>query len=185
MKHHEALPYSQVPSFYARLAALGTVESRALQRTILSGARSDEVIGAKAKRSATWGEIVDIDGLPTWVLPAERMKGGKTHRVPLSSQMVALLGERQADNASLFGKLSEASLRKVLKSSDGNGFTVHGFRSSFRTWIAKATTFGDDLGELCLAHDKRSKVEKAYQRSDLLEKRRPLMQAWADFVTAR
>jgi integrase len=73
----------------------------------------------------------------------------------------------------------------VLKQADGNSYTVHGFRTSFRTWIAEATSFGDDLGELCLAHDKRSAVEKAYQRSDLLDKRREVMSAWAKFIGLR
>jgi integrase len=181
VKHHEAMGYAVVPTFYRLLTELDTVESRALRFLILTGARTDEVIGAKAKAPATWREIADVDGAPTWIIPAERMKGGKLHRVPLSAAAVALLGERRADDVSLFGGLGERSLRNALKSCDSNGYTVHGFRSSFRTWIAKATTFGDDLGELCIAHDKRSAVEKAYQRSDLLERRREVMEKWAAF----
>jgi integrase len=185
VKHHEAMNWSAVPTFYRTLAELDTVESKALRFLILTGARASEVIGGDAKASATWGEIADVDGAPTWIIPAERMKAGRVHRVPLTAAAVALIGARGADDASLFSNLSEASLRTVLKACDGNGFTVHGFRASFRTWVAKATTFGDDLGELCIAHDKRSDVEKAYQRSDLLDKRREVMSAWAKFIGLR
>jgi integrase len=181
VKHHEAMGFAAVPTFYARIAELDTVDSRALRFLILTGARTDEVIGSTAKAPATWREIVLVDGAPTWIVPAERMKARREHRVPLSPQAVALIGERRADDVALFD-VSKNAMLTVLKSCDSNGYTVHGFRASFRTWIAKVTTFGDDLGELCLAHDRRSKVEKAYQRSDLLEKRRPLMEAWSAFA---
>jgi integrase len=186
VKHHSAMLYRDVPTFYARLAVLDqSVAGAALRFLILTGARSDEVIGGRAKAPATWGEIVLVDGALTWVIPGSRMKAGREHRVPLSAAALALLGERQADDIALFKVVNDSQLRIALKASDGNGFTVHGFRATFRTWIAKATTFGDDLGELCLAHDKRSAVEKAYQRSDLLEKRREVMSAWAKFIGLR
>ena len=90
---------SAAPGFYAGIAKLSTVDVRALQWAILTGARTDEVIGAKHKPSATWGEITDVDGQPTWVIPKTRMKGRKMHRVPLTPQAVALLGERRASRS--------------------------------------------------------------------------------------
>ena len=101
--HHEAMPWRDVPSFYACISKLNSnVDARALRFTILTGARTDEVIGAEYKRKitkapATWQEIVEIDGLPTWIIPGNRMKGKRTHHVPLTPQMLALLGERGAD----------------------------------------------------------------------------------------
>ncbi len=193
VEHHEAMPYRDVPAFYVRLAALGNDDARALQWTILSGARTDEVIGAEyagkiTKPPATWSEIADVDGQPTWIIPGGidgRMKGKKTHRVPLTPLMVALLGERRADNAPLFEVSSLNALRDTLKATaGGNGFTVHGFRSSLEDWGAETTNFPRDLVKLCTAHDKRTKTDRAYQRSDLLEKRREVMQAWSDFATS-
>jgi integrase len=101
------MPYAMVPAFYARLGALGTVDARALQWTILTGARASEAIGGEAKAPATWGEITKIDGQFTWVIDGSRMKGKQTHRVPSSAAAVALLGKRQADNVPLF-KVSSA-----------------------------------------------------------------------------
>ena len=184
VEHHPAMSWAQVPSFYTRLSEVGTVDARALQWTILTGARTDEVIGAKYKAPATWGEIVEADGLPTWVLGADRMKATKVHRVPLSAAAVALLGERQADDVPLFKVSHSNAMLNVLRKNDGDEFTVHGFRSSFEDWAAETTDFPRDLVKLCTAHDKRTKVDKAYQRSDLLKKRREIMQAWSDYVSA-
>jgi integrase len=113
------------------------------------------------------------------------MKAKKTHRVPLTPQMLALLGERRADDVPLFEVSGANAMRDTLKSLDGNGYTVHGFRSSFEDWGAEATDYPRDLIKLCTAHDKRTKTDKAYQRSDLLEKRREIMQQWSDFVAGR
>jgi integrase len=181
VEHHAAMPYAKVPGFYTRLSEVGTADARALQWTILTGARTDEVIGAKYKAPATWGEIVETDGLPTWVISADRMKATKVHRVPLSAAAVALLGERQADDVPLFKVSHSNAMLNVLRKNDGDEFTVHGFRSSFEDWAAETTDFPRDLVKLCTAHDKRTKVDKAYQRSDLLKKRREIMQAWSDF----
>jgi integrase len=168
---------SAAPGFYAGIAKLSTVDViRALQWTILTGARTDEVIGAKHKPSATWGEITDVDGQPTWVIPKTRMKGRKMHRVPLTQQAVAL-----ARRAPRF-KVSSANA--MLKANGGNGFTVHGFRTSFQEYVAAETNFPDDLADRCIAHERRSKVRKAYQRNDLLPKRREIMVAWSDFATS-
>jgi integrase len=188
-EHHEAMPWANVPDFYKRLADVGTVDARALQWTILTGARTDEVIGAKrkgawTKHPATWAEIEEVDGKPVWVIPRERMKARKPHRVPLTAEALALLGKRRADNTPLFKASSANAMLNTLKAlDDGNGYTVHGFRSSFEDWGAEATSFPRDLVKLCIAHDKRTKTDRAYQRSDLLEKRREIMERWLDFVT--
>jgi integrase len=183
VEHHEAMPYAQVPGFYAGLAALENEDARALRFLILTGARTDEVIGAKHKVPATWSEIVLVDGLPTWVLPASRMKGRKVHRVPLTQAMVALLGPRGKDNAPLFRVSSARGMLSTLKANGGNGFTVHGFRASFSDFVAHETDFGADLADMCIAHETRGKVRKAYQRSDLLKRRRELMERWAAFCS--
>jgi integrase len=157
---------SATPGFYAGIAKLGSVDVRALQ---------------KHKPSATWGEITDVDGQPTWVIPKTRMKGRKMHRVPLTPQAVALLGERRADNVPLFKVSSANAMLYTLKANGGNGFTVHGFRTSFQEYVAAETNFPDDLADRCIAHERRSKVRKAYQREP---KRREIMVAWSDFATS-
>ena len=184
VEHHAAMPWRDVPAFYKRLAELGTVDARALQWTILTACRTDEVIGAKHKSPATWGEITEEDGLPVWDIPAERMKGGKRHRVPLSAEALALLGPRKADKAPLFEVSSANGLLNTLKRTDGgNGFTVHGFRTSFTEYVAHETNCSEELADRCIAHERRTKVRRAYQRSDQLEKRRPIMQGWSDYLT--
>jgi integrase len=110
------------------------------------------------------------------------MKAKRDHRVPLSPEALAVLGKRRAANAQLFNVSSANAMLNTLKALDGNGYTVHGFRSSFEDWGAEATSFPRDLVKLCTAHDKRTKTDKAYQRSDLLEKRREVMQRWSDYV---
>jgi integrase len=180
VEHHGSMPYAQVPAFYASLAALDNDENaRALRWTILTGMRTSEVIGAQHKAPATWGEIKG----DVWEIPAERMKARKVHRVPLTPVMIALLGKRGADNAPLFEVSSDRAMLDTLKANGGNGYTTHGFRASFETWAAEQTKFPASLVELCTAHDKRTKVNKAYQRSDLLEKRREIMERWSDYVT--
>jgi integrase len=181
VEHHESMPYAQVPGFYAGIAKLDGDDARALRFTILTGARTDEVIGAKHKHPATWGEIADVDGSPTWVIPKTRMKGRKMHRVPLSPAALALLGERRADNVPLFKVSSANAMLNTLKANGGNGFTVHGFRTSFQEYVAAETQWPDDLADRCIAHERRSKVRRAYQRDDLLAKRREIMAAWAKF----
>lgn len=184
--HHEAMPYSEVPAFYKRIAAIKDDDARALRFTILTGARTDEVIGAKrngkwTKQPATWGEIEDVDGKPTWAIPKTRMKGKKRHRVPLTPQMVSLLGKRRADNVPLFDVSSANGMLNTLKANGGNGFTVHGFRTSFSEWVAAETDYSDELADRCIAHERRTKVRRAYQRDDLLPKRREIMTGWSDF----
>lgn len=186
--HHEAMPWRDVPDFYKRIARLNTDDARALRFTILTGARTDEVIGAEykgevTKAPATWREIEDVDGVMTWVIPKERMKGKRTHHVPLSAAAVAMLGRRGADDAPLFEVSSQNSMLNTLKANGGNGFTVHGFRSSFSDWVIDATSYGADLADMCIAHLTRGKVRAAYQRSPQLAKRREIIREWSRFIT--
>jgi integrase len=187
-EHHASMPYDEVPALYAGLAKVDDDDARALCFTILTGARTDEVIGAEykgkvTKAQATWSEIGEHKGKPTWIIPKERMKGNRRHRVPLTAQMVALLGERRADNAPLFEVSHSNALLNTLKTNGGNGYTVHGMRSSFSDWVLDETKYGADLADMCIAHLTRSKVRASYQRSDQLEKRREIMTAWSNFVT--
>ncbi|UGA43759.1 integrase family protein [Bradyrhizobium quebecense] len=186
-EHHEAMPWRDVPAFYGRIAKLNSDDAHALRFTILTGARTDEVIGAEykgkeTKAPATWREIKEVDGVVTWVVPKDRMKGKRTHHVPLSPAAVSLLGKRRADDVPLFSVSSQNAMLDTLKTNDGNGFTVHGFRSSFSDWVIDATSYGADLADMCIAHLTRGKVRAAYQRSPQLEKRREIMAAWSDFV---
>ena len=183
VEHHEAMPWREVADFYQRLGKVGTVDSKALAFLILTGLRTSELIGDAAKAPGTWGEIGTEDGKPVWTVPAERMKASRQHVVPLTPQMVALLGKRGADDAPLFEVSSQSAMLDTLRSLTGNGYTVHGFRSSFEDWAADTTNFPRDLVKLCTAHDKRTATDRAYQRSDRLEKRREIMTAWSDFLT--
>jgi integrase len=188
VEHHEAMPYRDVPTFYKGISALDSDDARALRFTILTGARTDEVTGAKKggkwqKLPATWAEIADVDGLPTWIIPKTRMKGRKMHRVPLTPEVVALLGERRADDVPLFEVSSANAMLNRLKTNGGNGYTVHGFRTSFTEYVAAETDFPDDLADRCIAHERRGKVRRAYQRDDLLPKRRLIMEAWSSYCS--
>jgi len=181
VKHFEALPYSEVPSFMAALRSREGVAAQALAFLVLTGARSGEVLGAR------WSEV-DLDAA-IWVAPPERMKGRKEHRVPPSPAAVELLRGcyREPGNPHCFigprsGGLSPAALSATLHRMNIAG-TAHGMRSAFRDWCADRTNFPDAIVELCLAHEIGSKVEKAYKRSDLIAKRAKLMEAWATFCT--
>jgi integrase len=182
LKHLAAMPYDDVPAFMARLRATEGVAPRAVEFTILTAARSGEV------RGATWSEI-DLEG-KVWTIPAERMKAGREHRVPLSKRAVAVLREAEkmrmhaGPDALVFpglreGRpLSDMSLTAVLRRLEID-VTVHGFRSSFRDWAGDCTAFPRDLIEQALAHVIADKTEAAYRRSDALERRREVMEAWA------
>jgi integrase len=177
-----ALPYKAVPEFYETLARTDALVCRALRFTILTAARTSEVLGA------VWAEI-DID-LRLWIVPAERMKARREHVVPLSGPALELLAAlpREYDNSHVFlgairgARLTPTAMITALKRR-GAAFTVHGFRSSFRTWAAEQTQFPPDIIELALAHAVGSGVERAYNRATLVERRRALMEAWAAFVT--
>lgn len=177
--HHPALPYAEIEAFMADLATREGIAARALEFGILTAARSSEIRGAR------WEEV-DLDAR-IWTVPAERMKAGKEHRVPLSSGAVRLLGSlpRFAGSALVFtaprgGVLSDMTLTAVLRRMGRTDLTQHGFRSTFRDWAGETTAFPREVIEHALAHQLRDKAEAAYQRGDLLRKRAELMQAWAD-----
>jgi integrase len=181
-KHHAALPYAELPAFMAELRERESMGRLALEAAILTAARSGNV------RLATWAEL-DLDAA-TWTIPAERMKAESEHVVPLSAQAVALFermkAHRRGDSEFVFpgfkrGKpLSENTLKNVL-SAMGLSETAHGFRSTFRDWVAEQTNFPAELAEAALAHVVSDKTVAAYQRGTMLEKRRLLMTAWADY----
>jgi integrase len=182
VKHHSAMAYADLPAFMVNLRSNDSVSAKALEFTILTAARTGESIGAK------WSEI-DVDG-KVWTVPAERMKGGRAHRVPLSDRAVAVLKSlpHEKGNPHVFvggregAGLSNMAMLELLKGMDGNGFTVHGFRSAFRDWAAERTNFPREVAEAALAHVLKDKVEAAYRRGDLFEKRAKLMDAWAGFL---
>jgi len=178
-KNHPALPWRDCPDFFSMLASRDAVSARALEFTILTACRTGEVIAAK------WSEF-DFEQL-VWTIPATRMKAGLEHRVPLSSQALTLLQALPRLEGSdhvfpgLRAGLSNMAMLKLLKSLSP-GITVHGFRSTFRDWVSDATSYSGEIAEKALAHTIRDSTEAAYRRGDLLERRRELMQAWADFL---
>jgi integrase len=180
VRHQPALPYAEIPELMAELARLDSVSARALAFTILTAARTGEVIGMH------WREIDTEAGL--WSVPGERMKAARTHRVPLSDAAMAIIVEMGRTRISSFvfpgwrdkQPLSNMAMLECLRGLR-SGFTVHGFRSSFRDWAAEQTSFPNIVAEAALAHVVADKTEAAYRRGDLMEKRRQLMQAWADF----
>jgi integrase len=187
-EHFAALPYDDVPAFLTKLRATdqtGPVIKLAMEFLILTAARSGEM------RGAVWREIDTAAKL--WTIPAERMKAGKPHVVPLAPRAVELLEEvrklaRKPDDADALvfegskpGKpMSDMTLTMVLRRMKIEA-TAHGFRSAFRDWTAETTNTPSDVAEMALAHIIKNKVEAAYRRGDLLEKRRTLMDQWAQF----
>jgi len=176
--HHKALPYSDIPAFITVLHSKDAMAALALEFSILTAARSGETIGA------TWDEV-DLKKA-IWTIPAERMKAGKEHRVPLSSRAIELLKITNALGSDyLFaggkgGKLSNMAMAMLLRRMDVDA-TVHGFRSGFRDWAAESTGFAHEVCEMALAHAIANQSEAAYRRGDLFDKRRKLMDAWAAF----
>jgi integrase len=185
-QHHAALPYGEIPGFIARLRDIPGTAARALEFTILTVARAGESCGAR------WTEI---DG-NVWTIPPERMKGGQEHRVPLSAPALDVLARKQEARNSAF-VFSDRPDRPVhtntvwlLTKKLGGTTTVHGFRSSFRDWVEDQTSFTRDAAELALAHRVKTaaevalahsvsnRTEAAYRRSDMLEIRRQMMEAW-------
>ena len=178
VEHHNALSYRDLPEFMARLRARPGVSPRALEFTILTAARTGEVIGAK------WAEI-DLDA-KLWTIPPERMKAGKEHRVPLSDRVVTILKALPRDGDYVFlgatkdRPLSNMAMLELVRGMR-EGLTVHGFRSTFRDWAAEQTAYPHELCEIALAHTVGNKVEAAYRRGDMMEKRRRLMADWAKY----
>ena len=180
VEHHAALPYAELGAFMVELRKREGLSARALEFAILTAARSGEV------RGATWAEI-DLPGR-IWTVPAERMKAGKEHRVPLSDEAVKLLEAlpRIVGNPYVFpaprgGQLSDMALTAVLRRMERGGLTQHGFRSTFRDWAGETTAYPREVCEHALAHKLADGVEAAYQRGDLLAKRARLMADWARY----
>jgi integrase len=181
VQHFAALPLDEVPGFVARLKAVNGTGARALEILILTAARSGEI------RGAMWSEL-DMDAA-IWTIPAERMKMKREHRVPLSMQALQLLKSlpRMKDQLLVFpalrgGALSDMTLTAVMRRM-GVDAVPHGFRSTFRDWAAERTDFPHELAEMALAHAIENKVEAAYRRGDMLEKRFRMMNEWATFVS--
>ena len=182
VKHHAALPYGALPEFISELRERPGVAARALEFAILTASRTGEVIAAR------WSEINLANRV--WTIPAERMKGSREHRVPLSKRATEVLEELPREGEFVFpggraGKgLSNMALLTTLRRMKRGDLTAHGFRSSFRDWAAETTAYPSDVVEMALAHAVSSKVEAAYRRGDLFEKRRRLMDEWADYCAA-
>lgn len=187
--HHAAMPYAAVPAFMSQLAERGGIAAMALEFTILTAARTGETIGA------TWREV-DLDA-EVWTIPASRMKAEMEHTVPLSPRAIELLrkvqplatakgetAKRPLFPATHGGSLSSMAMLMQLRRM-AKGFTVHGFRSSFRDWAAETTGFTHEVCEMALAHTIGNKGEAAYRRGVLLPKRRKLMEAWADYCCGK
>jgi integrase len=176
--HHKAMAYAAIPAFMEALRKRKAVAALALEFTILTAARTGEVMGAK------WGEV-DL-AKAVWTIPAERMKAGKEHRIPLSPRAVEiLLQTEQLGGAYLFpgtkgGKLSSMAMAMLLRRMKID-VTVHGFRSAFRDWAAECTDHSHEVAEMALAHTISNAVERAYRRGDLFDKRRQLMAEWEAF----
>jgi len=192
IEHQPSLPWPQLPNFLTALRLQGGTAALALEFAILTAARTGEVRGMR------WSEV-DVEG-GIWTVPADRMKAKKLHRVPLSSQSIALLRrmlplKREESGLVFQGRkrgvtLSDMALSMLVRRMNGESspptwrdisgrpIVPHGFRSTFRVWAGEATSYPRDIVETALAHTIKDKVEAAYQRSDLLERRRPLMEAW-------
>jgi integrase len=188
VKHHPAMPYTDVPAFMIKLLENGSVSALALRFLILTATRTSEVIEAQ------WSEI-DLNAA-VWTIPGSRMKGRREHRVPLPEAALALLetlprieGNPHLFPGSRYGRpLSNMALLQLMR---GMGYGVkgargdyvpHGFRSSFRDWSGEVSSFPRDVAEMALAHSIKNKVEAAYRRGDLFEKRAKMMAAWARFL---
>jgi len=180
-KHHKAMKWQDVPAFYAELQARNAMAARALMFTCLTGSRTSEVLGIR------WDEV-DLKA-HLWTCPAERMKIGEEHRVPLTDEMLAIIEPLQAmasdyvfEGQKRHRPLSNMSMVMLLRRMKVEGVTVHGFRSTFRDWASEVANAPREVAEMSLAHKVGSDVERAYARSDLLDRRRVLMDRWSAFV---
>ncbi|MFK7842591.1 MAG: tyrosine-type recombinase/integrase [Sphingorhabdus sp.] len=184
-KHFAAIPYADVPTFFSQLCEADSIGKLALRFLILTAARSGEV------RGVLWSEVDLTEAI--WTVPAEKMKAGREHIVPLSEPALAILRAMKDFTGGGAGdpifpgrankQMAISTLYKVLKTNWTDHATVHGFRSSFRDWAAESTSTQGEIVEAALAHTAANKVEAAYRRTNYLEKRKPLMQAWAAHVT--
>ena len=184
-KHHAALPWKEIGDFMPKLATEPGIAALALRFLILTAARTGEVIGVR------WDEI-DMASA-TWIVPPERMKAGKEHRVALSNGALAILAaaKKLSDNSAFVfpGRkkdtpLSNMAMWTLLEHLGHADLTAHGFRSTFRDWAADKTNYPRELAEIALAHSVSDATEEAYKRSDVLDRRRPLMEDWAKFCAS-
>jgi len=183
VNHHPALPYADMPAFAAELRTRQGVAASALLFTILTAARTNEVVGAR------WDEIDFAN--KCWTVPSSRMKAGREHRVPLSPRCIDLLNKlpREAGNPFVFigaragAAINAKALHRALARMHVDA-VPHGFRASFRTWAAEQTSFAREVGEQALAHVIDDKTERSYKRTTLFDKRRQLMAAWAKYVSS-
>jgi integrase len=181
--HHAAMPYEQVATFITKLRQQQSLAAAALELCILTAARSGEILGMR------WSEV-DLSKM-VWTVPANRMKAGREHRVPLVLRAVAILRQLEETKAGEFvfpgqvrdKPLSNMAMEMVLRRLKIENVTVHGFRSSFRDWAGNETSYPRDLIETALAHVIGDKAEQAYRRSDALEKRRQLMEVWGAYCS--
>lgn len=182
--HHAAVPHKELPAVIARLRAATGVSARAVEFAALTAARSGEVRGAVRSE-------FDLDAA-LWTIPAERMKAGRDHEVPLSSRAVEIVraAMQQSTSALVFeggraGKgVSDTAMVKALRAAGAGDATLHGLRSSFRDWAGDETNYPRDVAEAALAHVITDKTEAAYRRGTALEKRRAMMEEWAEFCAS-
>ena len=182
-KHHAAMKWQDVPSFFDDLRNREAMAAKALMFTCLTGSRTGEVLGMR------WNEI-DIEAR-LWTCPAERMKTDNEHRVPLTDDMLAIIEPLKAmasqyvfEGQKRHAPLSNMAMLMLLRRMKVEGVTVHGFRSTFRDWASEVASASREVAEMSLAHKLGSDVERAYARSDLLERRRVLMERWSQFVAS-
>jgi integrase len=196
-KHHAALSYNDIGEFFTDLRGHKGTVAAALEFLILTAARSNEVLGAK------WDEIElravpvttrDEEGHestvmgPCWIVPGDRMKGFKRHRIPLSDRAVEILkavckGKSLAFNSLVFNGLSDLAMWTLLTKQMGRNVTIHGFRSTFRDWAGDIAHYPPEAAEKALAHGIKNKSEAAYWRSDMFDKRRLLMSDWSKYCS--
>jgi integrase len=183
-KHHKAMMWQDVPAFYADLKARDAMAAKALRLTCLTGSRTNEVLGMR------WEEI-DFEAR-LWTCPVERMKTGEEHRVPLTDEMLAIIEPLRAMKSDFVFEgqkrnkpLSNMSMLMLLRRMGVEGVTVHGFRSTFRDWASEMANAPREVAEMSLSHRVGSDVERAYARSDLLDKRRVLMDKWSKFSSGK
>ena len=183
VKHHKAMAWQDVPAFYADLMSRNAMAANALRFTCLTGSRTTEVLKMR------WEEL-DLDA-GVWTCPEERMKGNEEHRVPLTAQMLEIVEPLKALKSDFVFEgqkrnhpLSNMAMLMLLRRMGVEGVTVHGFRSTFRDWVSETGNGQWEVAERSLSHKGCSKVERAYARSDLLEKRRLLMDEWSRFVSS-
>ena len=179
VKHHPALPFDELPHFIELLQSRRSISALALEFCILTTSRTSEVLLAK------WSEIGDA----VWKIPADRMKAGKEHIVPLSNRVAQILNLAKVHNPEsdyIFSNgqkpLSNMALLTLLKRMGFGHITTHGFRSTFRDWVSEVTDFSPEVAEMCLAHTIGNKVEAAYRRGNLLDKRKRLLEVWASYA---